>query len=322
MISYNWFKVHHGITSDPKWRAIARKIHIPEGTIVSVWVALLEYGSQQEERGDVQGFSCADYDCCYGYEDGTCQTVYEALVQRGLIVDDFITNWERRQSQPETTSTAKTPRQRTAECRARKKQELLSQQNECNDCNGCNDCNERNVTCNDVTTEEKRGDEIREEEIRTEENTPQPPKGEAPAQRRKRSSSSTPERADDWECWYAAYPRHDNKQSAIKAWNKAHKEGALPSIETLLAALAWQKPRWTDPQFIPMPSTYLNGRRWQDERPAVQAMPNTSYAFPQNGRLDGMARLQHNMAVAQQVLAELDGKPATRETAIEALMGK
>ena len=82
-------------------------------------------------------------------------------------------------------------------------------------------------------------------------------------------------RQEDFEQWYLAYPRHEGKQSAIKAWNKAIKEKALPSVHSLLASLEWQKDltQWQDKQFIPLPASYLNGRRWQDEKPAPRPAP-------------------------------------------------
>ena len=143
------------------------------------------------------------------------------------------------------------------------------------------------------------------------------PQGGQDAQAGKRPAKDAPICAEDWERWYAAYPKHEGKQTAIRAWNKAHKEGVLPSIETLLDTLTWQKQRWTDPQYIPMPSSYLNGRRWQDEKPAPQPQPMNGYPrFQQTGKLQGEALHEHNMEVARIVLAQraqarAEGKPAS-----------
>ena len=46
-----WFRWYHGACSDAKWPLIARKAHTTVGVVVSVWVALLEYASQDDERG-------------------------------------------------------------------------------------------------------------------------------------------------------------------------------------------------------------------------------------------------------------------------------
>jgi len=69
--------------------------------------------------------------------------------------------------------------------------------------------------------------------------------------------------------WWLAYPRKIAKKGAEKAWKAAEKEKELPSIEELLAILEKQKASrsWQQEngRYIPYPSTYLNGRRYEDE---------------------------------------------------------
>ena len=68
--------------------------------------------------------------------------------------------------------------------------------------------------------------------------------------------------------FWKAYPKKVGKGAAEKSWSKAK-----PDLQAILAALAWQAKQeaWTKDggQFIPNPSTYLNQRRWEDERPAT-----------------------------------------------------
>ncbi len=70
--------------------------------------------------------------------------------------------------------------------------------------------------------------------------------------------------------FWAKYPNKVKKLEAAVAW-----EAAQPDLAEVLAALAWQvtSPDWTKDAgaFIPHPSTYLNGRRWEDERRIVKA---------------------------------------------------
>jgi len=74
---------------------------------------------------------------------------------------------------------------------------------------------------------------------------------------------------DGFAQFWAAYPRHEDKQAARRAWNKL---GSSPPLDAILAALAWQRTtsRWSEEagRFIPHPATYLNHRRWEDEQPA------------------------------------------------------
>lgn len=75
---------------------------------------------------------------------------------------------------------------------------------------------------------------------------------------------------DEFNAFWAAYPknRRVGKGAALKSFQKAIKAASLKDI---LDALAWQvkSEQWTkdNGQFIPMPTTYLNQRRWEDDRP-------------------------------------------------------
>jgi hypothetical protein len=69
--------------------------------------------------------------------------------------------------------------------------------------------------------------------------------------------------------FWKAYPRKTGKGAAEKSWGKLKHPTA--TTELILKALEWQRksPQWTkdNGQFIPMPVTYLNQRRWEDEAP-------------------------------------------------------
>ena len=69
------------------------------------------------------------------------------------------------------------------------------------------------------------------------------------------------------------YPRGENKQRAVKAWDKLKPDDAL--IATMGRALAKQKasPDWQRGIGIPHASTWLNGRRWEDEQRKLPQSP-------------------------------------------------
>lgn len=61
------------------------------------------------------------------------------------------------------------------------------------------------------------------------------------------------------------YPRHEAKQAAFKAFKKLKKSEyplLAPAIKRQIVANEWTKAR---KRYIPLPSTWLNGRRWEDE---------------------------------------------------------
>ena len=70
------------------------------------------------------------------------------------------------------------------------------------------------------------------------------------------------------------YPRGENKQRAVKAWDKLKPDDAL--IATMGRALAKQKasPDWQRGIGFPHASTWLNGRRWEDEQRGLPQPPH------------------------------------------------
>ena len=78
--------------------------------------------------------------------------------------------------------------------------------------------------------------------------------------------------------WYSSYPRKKDKQGAKKAFLKVMKltgknekeafgeyAGKPPAEKVaMMKQVATRQARETEPQYIPYPSTWLNGCRWQD----------------------------------------------------------
>lgn len=88
--------------------------------------------------------------------------------------------------------------------------------------------------------------------------------------------------ADRFNRFWAAYPRHVGKQVAVKAFEKIHPDEE--TMTAMLTAIEWQKNtrQWRENggQFIPHPSTWLNQRRWEDERPVqMQSVSRVSNPF-------------------------------------------
>lgn len=84
-------------------------------------------------------------------------------------------------------------------------------------------------------------------------NTPyNPPKGKS-------------EFEDKFEMFWNEYPRHDNKQKTIKWFEKNNPSNELLEIMLEKIKLLKQTNQWKNKQYIPMPTTWLNGNRWEDE---------------------------------------------------------
>jgi len=81
----------------------------------------------------------------------------------------------------------------------------------------------------------------------------------------------------DFNIFYQAYPKRESKKKALEAWVKIKPDQTLVTI--ILSAIEKQKihkaglksrnefcPEW------PLPATWLNGRRWEDEIPDIKQL--------------------------------------------------
>lgn len=72
-------------------------------------------------------------------------------------------------------------------------------------------------------------------------------------------------RDESFGVFWLAYPRKVSKDRARREWKRLKPD--WPLVQKILAALEAQKKQtsWRDLQFVPYPSTWLHGRRWEDE---------------------------------------------------------
>lgn len=110
-------------------------------------------------------------------------------------------------------------------------------------------------------------------ESRTKNNPPKAPQGAArvPDEERKAAPHWKPERFEAFWRYYPAIPdgnghgRRPAKDRAVRAWDKLRPDDA--TIAAMGAALRRQKEsrQWMEGVGIPYASTWLNGRRWEEE---------------------------------------------------------
>lgn len=86
--------------------------------------------------------------------------------------------------------------------------------------------------------------------------------------KRKRPGGTQLAFSPEFLAFWEVYPRKVAKPLAWRSW--LHEK---PVLDEVLAALAWQRESgpWQEFDKIPHPSSYLRGRRWEDERPPPSA---------------------------------------------------
>lgn len=72
---------------------------------------------------------------------------------------------------------------------------------------------------------------------------------------------------EKFEVFWKEYPVKKAKAVAIKSWDKLKIDNELFNLIMTALKIHIKLPQWTrdNGQFIPMPSTWLNQRRWEDE---------------------------------------------------------
>ena len=69
------------------------------------------------------------------------------------------------------------------------------------------------------------------------------------------------QRSNQFEAWYLSYPKKQSKKAAMKAFMNLKADAVTACLADDLKA----RYKDTERQYIPLPSTYLNGERWEDE---------------------------------------------------------
>ena len=65
--------------------------------------------------------------------------------------------------------------------------------------------------------------------------------------------------------FWAAYPRKVAKAVARKAFSRLTEQQQLDACKAIANHVSYWKIKETELEFIPHPSTWLNGERWEDE---------------------------------------------------------
>jgi hypothetical protein len=243
-----WFKVDDGFHSSRKLLKIPRR---QRWAAEGLWVHAGSWAGDNLTDGHIPDYIIAEW--------APPPSAVEALVKVGLwdrTHDGFeFRNWaEYQPSRQDVNSERAASRQRMREYRARLKQQKHREHAEPEAALQRTVTEEAPVT-NGVVTQ-------------LDPTRPDP--------KLKDSSKSD----EEFDRWYAMYPRKEAKASARKAFAKARKS---VDIDTLMASLERYvaSVKGKDRQYIALPASWLNAGRWEDEydQPQRQKVPTLFAEF-------------------------------------------
>lgn len=76
-----------------------------------------------------------------------------------------------------------------------------------------------------------------------------------------------------WEEFWSKYPKRVKKQNSIRAWNRLSDEersAALRALDSFLISPDWIK---DEGRYIPHPTSWINGKRWEDTPTPIPSIP-------------------------------------------------
>lgn len=119
----DWFRVYHGMPTDPKWLLVARRAGngATPGHVVAIWSVLLDHASLATPRGSVKTVDLESVAASLGWPDDLVEAIHGALIERRHIVDGFVRTWiERNPVKFDATNAERQQRHRQKAKAARK----------------------------------------------------------------------------------------------------------------------------------------------------------------------------------------------------------
>lgn len=247
MTEIKWIKIDSNIFDNRKIRQIEC---IPDGdSIIVIWVKLLCLAGSINDSGMIYFTKEIPYTdqmlaTQFNRPLSTVQLALKTFKSFGMVevIDDMIriSNWGKYQNIEGMERVREQTRKRVA--KHREKAKMLED----------SDCNVTVTLSNATDKEEDKNKNI----------PPISPKGDKP--KKKPETDSFSKSFDDF---WKAYPKRVSKTNALKAWKKLKPNDDL--VREILSALEKQKQssQWQkdNGQFIPYPTTWLNGKRWEDD---------------------------------------------------------
>lgn len=114
----HWFRSHHGAPFDSKLAVVAKRASVTRGHAASLWWAVIDFASQNEDRGSTAGIDVETLATAFDYSEIDVQKVLDAMRHKSLLIgpDERLINWDKRQvSREDDTAAERKRRQRERE---------------------------------------------------------------------------------------------------------------------------------------------------------------------------------------------------------------
>jgi hypothetical protein len=102
----DWFRTHHGISTDVKLAVIAAKLGVPRCEVGWIWMVLLDHASQNAgDRGNIGDLRAEDITMLSGVPEERAQLIINSFRERKMLSrNGKLTAWEKRQPDADPTN--------------------------------------------------------------------------------------------------------------------------------------------------------------------------------------------------------------------------
>lgn len=91
----NWYKIPHNLPYNVIWKLVADTAHVKTDKVFCVFLSLLDYASQQENKGSIAGFDERVCQIAFGYSPKKVKSIIDAMLKEGVITSNLrIAHWE------------------------------------------------------------------------------------------------------------------------------------------------------------------------------------------------------------------------------------
>lgn len=97
MGAFSWYKIHHGAPTDPKWLMLADRAQSSPALVWATFSAAVDHASAHDDRGSLKGFDIEIVASFFRASLDEVQRVFQALIDKGLVVADRLKSWAKRQ---------------------------------------------------------------------------------------------------------------------------------------------------------------------------------------------------------------------------------
>lgn len=129
----DWFRWHHGTVTDPKLGVVAKKSGSRVSDVIALWAFLLEAASASADRGQFGELDHESIDHLLGFDEGQSLRILQAMSDRGLVDEETISSWDKRQPKRERDTDSSAERVRAH--RQRQKEQSEASDNQVTPCN-------------------------------------------------------------------------------------------------------------------------------------------------------------------------------------------